>query len=95
MSTYENDYLLLKWGTLKGWSFKDPECVELLRLYHEDPTMMSVMAQKDTDRQKEILLQLIDKCKGRITNDWDGEDYTKEQARNYILNYGKKEPAVL
>lgn len=80
----------MKWGTLKGWNVEDPEMLTLLEQYHEEGVCMSVMLQKDTERQKEILLKLIDTCKGTITNDWDGNDYTKEQAREYILNYRKK-----
>jgi hypothetical protein len=48
------------------------------------------MAQKDTQRQKEIICELIDLCDGdTIYLDWDGEDVTKEKAKEYVLNYGK------
>lgn len=86
----DKEHLLLKWGTLKGWSFPDNDkAVELLKKYHEHPVSMSVMAQHDTSEQKEILCRLIDVCNGPIQNDWDGKVYTKEQAKEYILNYGK------
>lgn len=50
---------------------------------------LSVMMQKDTPRQKEIILEIIDKFDGRIQNDWDGTDYTenKQAAKDYIINY--------
>jgi hypothetical protein len=86
-----NDYLLLKWGTLKGWCFENsPEAFEALKEYHSLGCSMSAMLQKDTVRQKELILTMIDTVNGPISNDWDGEDYSKEQAKEYILNYGKK-----
>lgn len=87
---YKYDRLLLKWGTLKGHRFQDPECQSLIREYYKDGVSMSVALQKDTPKQKEILLELIDKCQGTIKNDWDGEEYSKEKAKDYILNYGTK-----
>ncbi len=38
----------------------------------------------------EILCQLIEKFDGPISNDWSGEDYTKEQPIAYVRDYGKK-----
>lgn len=86
-----SDYILLKWGTLKGWSLKKhPELWPLIEEYHDIGASASVMMQKDTPRQKEIILELVDKFDGPITNDWDGTEYNKETARDYLLNYGKK-----
>lgn len=84
------DYLLLKWGTLKGWNFTGNEkAIALLKEYHELGSSLSAMAQRDTPRQKQIILELIDACNGQIQNDWSGEIYTKDQAKQYILEYGK------
>lgn len=86
-----DDYLLLKWGTLKAWRFKDnTQLHHLIEEYHDIGSSMSVMMQKDTPRQKEIILEIIDKFDGPIQNDWDGTEYTKEMAKDYIINYGKK-----
>lgn len=83
------DYLLLKWGTLKGWCFKNsPEAFEAYKEYNSLGESMSAMAQKDTPRQKELILIMIDKVNGPISNDWTGEDYVdREQAKKYILEY--------
>jgi hypothetical protein len=87
-----NDYLALKWGTLKGWRFKDsPVALEAFKEYVSLGSSMSAMAQKDTPRQKELILIMIDNVNGPISNEWDDIVYeTKEQAKEYILNYGKK-----
>lgn len=84
-----NDYILLKWGTLKGWSLANsPDAMEIVRQYNEHGVSMSVMLQTDSETQKDLLLKLIDIFDGDIFNDWDGKKYTKEQAKEYIINYG-------
>jgi len=51
-----NDYLLLKWGTIKGYSLKNSdEAWELMKKYNELGTCMSVMVQRDTPEQKEFI----------------------------------------
>lgn len=65
-----NDYLLLKWGTLKGWCFKNsPKAFEALKEYKEIGSSFSAMMQKDTPRQKELICIMIDNVNGPITND--------------------------
>lgn len=84
-----NEHLLLKWGTLKGWSFPNNEkAMSLLKEYHEIGASYSAMMQNDTARQKEIILELIDACSGNVQNDWTGEVYDdKEKAKKYILEF--------
>ena len=91
METKTENYLTLKWGTLKSWDFTGSEKgKKLLKEYNEIGSSFSAMAQKDTQRQKEIICELIDLCDGdTIYLDWDGEDVTKEKAKEYVLNYGK------
>ncbi len=49
------------------------------------------MAQNDTPRQKEIICELIDLCEGdTIYLEWDGENTSKEDAKKYVMNYGKE-----
>lgn len=86
------DHLLLKWGTLKGYCFKNsPEAFEALKKYTEIGMNWSAMAQKDTPEQKKLLFEMIDKVNGPITNDWEGIDFeSKEAAKKYITDYGKK-----
>lgn len=85
------DYILLKWGTLKGWKLTSEKSHEILRKYTDIGYSLSSMTQKDTPEQKQILCDLIREHDGTITNDWDGDQYTKEQAIDYITNYGKRD----
>lgn len=91
MKKENNDFLLLKWGTLKGYCFAEsPEAMEALNEYKELGMSMSRMAQRDTPRQKELLCLMIDKVNGPITSDWDGTDWTndREAAKKYVMEYG-------
>jgi len=87
-----NDYLLLKWGTLKGWCFENsPKALEALKEYIEIGAVYSAMAQKDTPRQKVLICVMIDEVNGPVQSDWDGTDWTDNRcgAKEYVLNYGK------
>lgn len=81
------DRLLLKWGTLKGGRFESEAARAALQKYEQGGICVSVMAQRDTQEQKQALLELIDAIDGEIKNDWSGDVYTKEQARKYVLEY--------
>ncbi len=86
------DHLTLKWGTLKSWSFQSKKAEELLKEYGELGSSMSAATQKDTDRQKAIICELIDE--GDFTKvylDWDGKEVSKKEAKKYIMNYGKQD----
>lgn len=84
------DNLLLKWGTLKGWDLHSDKALALLKEYGSLGASLSVMTQHDTPRQKEIVCELIDECDGIIQNDWDGNYYTKQQAKDYVMGYDVK-----
>jgi hypothetical protein len=87
------DYILLKWGTLKGWCLKNsPEAFECLKKYEEIGSSASAMMQKDTPEQKELICEMIDKVNGTIQNDWSGEDWTndREAAKKYVMEYRTK-----
>lgn len=83
----ETDYLLLKWGTVKGFGLHGEEAEKLWDEYCKLGASLSVILQHDTPEQKKLICKMIDLCKGKIQNDWDGEFYTKKQAKNYILEY--------
>lgn len=86
----DKNTLTLKWGTLKSWHFESEKGQALLQEYHEIGSCFSAMAQKDTPRQKEIICELIDECDGdTIYLDWDGKDVLKQEAKEYVLNYGQ------
>lgn len=88
-------HISLKWGSLKGWGGAE-EGTPLraaIERYHADPVSMSAMSQRDTDGQKQAVLDAIDAvyaAGGTASNDWDGTTYaTADEAKAYILNYGK------
>lgn len=87
MSENKN-YLLLKWGTVKGWCL-DGECFDLLKKYFGDGQPMSAMTDRPDADRKAILCELIDKLDGPITNDWTGKDMSKEEAKKYVMEYGQ------
>ena len=50
----------------------------------------SAIAQHDTAEQKQALCNLIDAIDGNIQNDWSGELLTKDEAKKYVMEYGKE-----
>jgi hypothetical protein len=81
--------LLLKWGTLKGWDLKSEKTREIFNRYVDLGASYSAMAQHDTPEQKQLICDLIDALDGEIQNDWTGEMMSKDEAKRYVLNYGK------
>lgn len=87
-----SEHLSLKWGTLKGWDVTGNEkAMDALRRYHAEPVKLSVMTQHDTSTQTEALCDLIDALAddARISSDWNGEEFTKETAKQYLREYGQ------
>lgn len=82
--------LLLKWGTVKGWSGLKPESVAILQRWSDLGATVSAMAQRDTPEQKAIICEFIDTIDGEIANDWSGEIMTKEAAKEYVMTYGQR-----
>ena len=81
--------LTLKWGTLKGWDLKSAKSKEIMRRYAALGMSFGAMQQDDTPEQKTIICELIDAIDGEIDNDWTGEVMTKDEAKAYVMNYGK------
>lgn len=81
--------LLLKWGTLKGWDLRKPESQAALRKYAALGMSMGAMSQEDTPQHKLALCELIDVVDGTIENDWTGEIMSKDEAKEYVMEYGK------
>lgn len=82
-----DEYLLLKWGTLKGWQVETPECKKILAEYCDLGMSAGAMQQVDTPEHKALICKLIDMIDGPITNDWTGEDMSKEAAKKYVMEY--------
>lgn len=89
----EPEYLLLKWGTLKGWRFSpdNEKALALLKEYTDAGHALGAMQQHDSPRQKEIICELIDLCSGEVRNDWSGADYTQDRdaAKQYVMGYDR------
>jgi hypothetical protein len=81
------EYLTLKWGTLKSWNVKSEKGRELLKKYFDEGASMSAMLQKDTPEQKDVLCELIDIMPSDIYLDWDDEYVSKEAAKKYVMEY--------
>ena len=86
----DEDYIVLKWGTLKGWRLTSEKGQELMREYVEIGASLSVMTQNDTPRQKQLICEMIDEVPGDIYLDWDGRYINKEEAKQYVIGYGQK-----
>ena len=85
-----NDYILLKFGTLKGYRLEhNPAALALVREYMALGASASTMHQRDTFAQKRILCQLFEVHQGPIINDWSGEEMTVEKASRYVMEYSK------
>jgi hypothetical protein len=84
------EYLALKWGSIKSITVKSEAANEAFWRWREGGVSMSAMDQHDTPEMKQALLDLIDVLDGEITNDWTGKTMTKDEAKLYVLNYGKE-----
>lgn len=84
------DCLTLKWGTLKAWNLTSEKGRKLLEKYGSLGCSFGAMQQRDTPEQKELICQMIDECGAdEIYLDWDGEYISKEEAKKYVMEYGK------
>jgi len=89
MKNEDKDYLCLKWGTLKGWDFHSKKAIKLLKEYGKIGQSCSAMMQKDTQRQKEIICELIDIGDfGEVLLDWDNKFVSRDKAKKYVMEYG-------
>ena len=84
------EYLLLKRGTIKGWEDLSEKSQEIVGRFFKDGMCMSAAADHPDDDRKTILCELIDQLDGEIQNDWSGEMMTKDEAKKYVMEYGKR-----
>ena len=87
--TYPDDHVDLKWGTIKGWLIQDPDTYKLLEEYYADGVPMSAAADKPDDYRRGILCQIIDRIGKPVYLDWDGKYVSVEEAKKYVMEYGK------
>jgi hypothetical protein len=81
--------LLLKWGTIKGWDNFSEKSQGILRRFFADGMRLSTMADELDEARKEILCELIDQLDGEIQNDWSGDMMSKDEAKKYVMEYGR------
>jgi len=85
--------LTLKWGTLKDWNLtKDGPAFAALKRYHECGSVsMSAATQRDTDEQKQAICDIIDALNAdTVYLDWDDKTVSKDEAKRYVMEYGKR-----
>lgn len=81
--------LTLKWGTLKAWHLTTDASKAAFKRYAEFGMSASAMCQRDTAEQKTALLDLIDAVDtDEILLDWEGTTVSKDEAKEYVKNYG-------
>ena len=81
--------LTLKWGSVKGWHVESAEARAALQKWADFGVSLSAMLQRDTPEQRDALLAAIDHM-DEIWLDWEDKQVTREEAKAYILNYGKE-----
>jgi len=84
------DYITLKWGTLKSWKLTSEKGIDLLKKYYELGASYSAMAQHDTPEQKKLICEMIDEVPGEIYLEWDDKYVSKEEAKRYVMEYPKR-----
>lgn len=82
--------LLLKWGTIKGWENFSEKSQAIAERYFADGMPMSCATDHPDDARKAILCELIDQLDGEIQNDWTGKMMSKDEAKAYVMDYGKQ-----
>lgn len=84
-----SEYLTLKWGSLKSWSFESERAKDLLQKWAAFGHSESAVLHHDTSEQKKILCELIDAGDFEtVFLDWDGREVSKDEAKEYVMNYG-------
>lgn len=81
--------LTLKWGTVKGWDLETDEAVAAIQKWQNYGTSLSAAMQHDTPEQKQALLDAIDHM-DEIWLDWEGKRVSREEAKEYLRNYGRE-----
>lgn len=88
-----SESLTLKWGSLKAWDLKtDVSQAAMQKYFDAGKVSASAALQHDNEEQKEAICNLIDviDCES-IYLSWDDKTATKDEAKAYVLDYGKEE----
>ena len=91
MSNETKDSIALKWGTWKHLGLKSEAVKKVADNYEDLKWSGGAMSQVMTDEHKKCLCEIIDASNcDEILLDWEGEYVSKEKAKEYIMDYGKK-----
>jgi hypothetical protein len=83
----------LKWGSVKGWDgFVEgtPARAALDKWADKAEPGGGVMTDRPDEDEKELICGIIDAVDGEIWNDWDGVTMSKDDAKAYVRDYGKR-----
>jgi hypothetical protein len=90
-----DESLCLKFGTVKSWTL-DPDGNAAPIMAEYIARFCGVQGQIRSPEQQEMLCKLIDSLSTEdIVGDWDGKIMSKDDAKNYVINYQKKETAPI
>ena len=81
--------LTLKWGSVKAWNIETEDAEAALQKWADLGLSMSAMMRKDSPEQKQALIEAIDFF-DEIWLDWEGKKVSKQEAKDYIINYRKE-----
>jgi len=88
-----DEYLTLKWGGPKSWYFNktNERAVEAFGRWVAGGVSTSAAMNHPTDEQKQAICDLIDAGDfDTVYLDWDDKEVTKDEAKAYVMNYGKE-----
>jgi len=86
----EQDYLNLKFGSIKEQVFHSKKAKKLLKEFFKiGMSAGGLIMHENTERQKQIICELIDEGNfEKVFLDWDNKYVSKEKAKKYIMKYG-------
>ena len=82
--------LILKCGTVKGWSGLDEAAQIAMQKFSDLGMSMGAMQQEMTPDHIKALCGVVDVVDEPIYNDWSGEEMTRDEAKKYIREFGNK-----
>ncbi|PYS92493.1 MAG: hypothetical protein DMF62_00360 [Acidobacteria bacterium] len=85
--------LTLKWGSAKAWDLETEEARVAIQKWADHGVSMSAMMQQSSPEQKQCLIDALD-FMDEIWLAWEGKKVSKEEAKQYLLDYGKHNEAT-
>lgn len=85
-----DDILTLKFGSVKSWNLSsDNVAHEKILSLSDLPFRYLNGVRYLSEEQKNVVCEVIDLVDGQIILEWTGKSMSKEEAKAYVLNYGK------